>query len=153
MTGTSRAPAVIDALVALCRTAPALAGVTVQDGPQVTSKHLKAVVCIGWDGDEDNDQAVEAQQEWAGLGAKAKDETLQVTCAALAWHGSTTTKPVRDRAYALVAAVEDALRADPSLGFQPPTVVALATGNAFQRQTADGAQCRVVFTIAIKTRI
>lgn len=150
---TSRAPAVIDALVALCGAAPGLSGVKVHDGPQPTSDPLKAVVCIGWDGDEGNDEAVQSTQEWAGLGARSKDEALQVTCAAIAWHGSTTNKPVRDRAYELVAAVEDALRANPSLGFPPPTVVALATGNAFQQQTGSGAQCRVVFTVAIKTRI
>lgn len=150
---TSRAPAIIDALVALCEAAPGLTEVTIHDGPQPTSDPLKAVVTIGWDGDEDNDQAVDASQEWAGLGAKAKDESLLVTCAALAWHGETTTKPVRDRAYELVAVVEDALRADPSLGFPPPTVVALSTGNAYQRQLQSGAQCRVVFTIAVRTRI
>lgn len=150
---TSRAPAVVDALVALCEAAAALDGVTIHDGPQPTSDPLKAVVCIGWDGDEDNDLAVETSQEWAGLGALAKDESLLVTCAAVAWHGETTTKPVRDSAYAMVAAVEDALRADPSLGFAPPTVVAMATGNAYQQQAGGGAQCRVVFTIAIKTRI
>lgn len=151
---TSRAPAVIDALLALCRAAPGLDGVTVMDGPKVTGDPLKAVVCIGWDADEDGDgAAVESSQEWAGLGAKARDETLQVTCAALAWHGETTVKPVRDRAYALVAAVEQALRADPSLGFPPPTVVALATGNAYQQQTSSGAQCRVVFVVAVQTRI
>lgn len=153
MATTSRAPAVIDALVALCQAAPGLSEAKVLDGPQVTANPLKAAICIGWDGDEDNDQAVESTQEWAGLGAKSKDETLQVTCAAIAWHGATTTKPVRDSAYALVGEVEDALRADPSLGFPPPTVCAIATGNAFQRQTGKGALCRVVFTIAVKTRI
>lgn len=153
MTITSRAPAVIDALVALCQAAPALSGVKVHDGPQVTSSPLKAVVCIGWDGDEDNDQAVEAQQEWAAIGQKAKNETLQITCAAIAWNGGTVTKSARDRAYALVGAVEDALRADPALDFPPPTVVAMATGNAFQRQVSDGVQCRVTFTVAVQTRI
>ncbi|MFI6296707.1 hypothetical protein ACIBEJ_34315 [Nonomuraea sp. NPDC050790] len=153
MTTTSRAPAVIDALVALCRAAPALDGVAVHDGPHVTSSPLKAVVCIGWDGDEDNDAAVEAQQEWASIGQKAKNETLQVTCAAVAWNGGTVTKTARDRAYALVGAVEDALRSDPALGFPPPTIVAMTTGNAFQRQDAGGVQCRVVFTVAVHTRI
>jgi hypothetical protein len=153
VTTTSRAPAVIDALVAMCEAAAGLEGVKVHDGPQVTSAPLTSVICIGWDGDEDNSEAVQSQQEWAAIGQKAKDETIQIPCAAIAWTGSTNVKTVRDRAYELVGAVEDALRADPSLGFPPPTIVAFAVGNAFQEQTASGAQCRVVFTVAVKTRI
>ncbi len=150
---TSRAPAVIDALFALAGASPGLAEARIHDGPQPTSDPLKQVVCIGWDGDEDSDEAADVSQEWAGLGAKARDETIQVPCAAIAWHGSTAMKPVRDLAFAMVAEFEAGLRADPSLGFPPPTVVALATGNAYQRQTQSGAQCRVVFTIAVRTRI
>lgn len=153
MTTTSRAPAVLDALVALCGSAAGLDGVTIHDGPQVTSAPLKEVITIGWDGDEDNDEAVQSQQAWAAIGQKAKDETLQIPCAAIAWRGDTNIKAVRDRAYELLGEVEDALRADPSLGFPPPTIVAMTTGNAYQRQTDKGAQCRVMFTIGVQTRI
>ncbi|MCT9932449.1 hypothetical protein N5079_19800 [Planotetraspora sp. A-T 1434] len=150
---TSRAPAVIDALVALLQAAPGLSGVTVFDGPTVTAASIRDLITVGWDGDDDNDEAVQSDQAWAGLGAKSKDETLLITCAAIAWRGETDVKPVRDRAYALVGEVETALRSDPSLGFPPPTTVAFATGNAYQRQTDGGAEARVVFTVAVQTRI
>lgn len=153
MTTTSRAPAVIDELVTRLRAAAALADVAVHDGPEVTSAPLKEVVTVGWDGDENNDEAVQSQQEWASIGQKAKNETFQIPCAAIAWRGDTNIRAARVRAYELVAAVEDVLRVDPALGFPPPTIVAMVTGNAVQRQTDKGAQCRVVFTIGVQTRI
>lgn len=151
---TSRAPAFIDALVALFRAEPGLADAKVLDGPELGADSAFEVVTVGWDGDDEGDgQAVESTQEWAGLGAHAKDEVLAVTCAAIAWSGKSDIRPVRVRAYELLAAVEDALRSDPSLGFPPPTTVALSVGNLWQQQGPNGALCRVVFTIAIKTRI
>jgi hypothetical protein len=155
MTTTSRVPDVIDALVALFAAAPGLAGVKVLDGPVVTGSPLKDVVFVGYDGDPDEDGglAVEFSQEWASIGQRARDETFTVTCAVLAWRGSTAVRPVRVRAFALLAAVEDALRAAPDLGQPPPTIVAFASGSVHQAQRSEGMQCRIPFQVAVKTRI
>lgn len=151
----SRVPDAIDALMAVFAAAPALDGVHVFDGPPVTGSPLKDVVFVGYDGDPEGDggQAVEFSQEWSSIGQKAKDETFTVNCAVLAWRGSTAVRPVRERAFALLAAVEDALRADPSLGMPPPTIVAFASGSLQQAQWHDGITCRIPFQVAIKTRI
>ncbi|MEZ0072270.1 hypothetical protein [Planotetraspora sp. GP83] len=113
----SRAPDVIDALVSLFNAAPILAG-KVLDGPTVTAKQMRELVVVGWDGVDDSEgQAVDATQDWAGLGAGAKDEVLTVTCAAIAARGDTDIKAARDTCYrVLLAAVENQLRANKSLG-------------------------------------
>lgn len=155
MTTTSRAPALIDALVALFEAAPALDGVKVLDGPIVTGDPLHKAVFVGYDGDLDSDggEAVTFSQEWASIGQKAKKETFTVQCAVAAWKGSTKVKPVRELAYDLLAAVEDALRADPSLGQPPPTIVAFQSGALIQAQRKSGIECRIPFQIAVQTRI
>ncbi|MFI7643740.1 hypothetical protein [Nonomuraea sp. NPDC049400] len=155
MTTTSRAPTVIDALVALFDAAPALDGVKVIDGPIVTNDPLHKAVFVGYDGDPENDggEAVTFSQDWASIGQKAKDETFTVQCAVAAWKGSTKVKPVRDLAYSLLAAVENTLRADPSLGQPPPTIVAFASGALIQAQRQSGIECRIPFQIAVRTRI
>lgn len=154
MTTTSRVPAVIDALVALFRAAPALAGVKVVDGPSVTGSPLPEAVYVGYDGDPDNDgQAVDFAQEWASIGQRAKNETFTVTCAVGVWRGSTGVRPARTRAFEVLAAVEGALRADPSLGLPPPSTVAFASGSMAQVQGTSGMGVRIAFQIAVQTRI
>lgn len=151
---TSRVPAVIDALVDFFEAAPALADVRVIDGPIVTSSPLKEAVYVGYDGDPDGEgQAAESAQEWAGIGQKARKETVTVTCAVVVWHGSTKIRPVRVRAYEVLAAVEESLRTDPSLGLPPPTVAAWASGSLTQTQSQNGCECRIPFQVAVNTRI
>lgn len=150
----SRVPDAIDNLVALFEAAPALAGVTVVDGPIVTNDPLREAIFVGYDGDPDGEgQAVDFGQEWASIGQLAKDETFSVTCAVVVWRGSTKVRPVRVRAYELMAAVGVVLRTDPSLGLPPPTVVALASGSLFQAQRQSGLECRIPFQVAVSTRI
>jgi hypothetical protein len=152
MTVTTRAPDVLDRLVELA--AAALPDAKICDGPNLDEGTHHNMLCIGWDGDEESDvEAVTVTQEWAGLGAKAKDELLLVTCAAISWRGNGDMKTTRDAAYASVAALGDVLRADPSLGFDPPTIADMRTGDLRQRQTDAGPEARVLFQIGVKTRI
>ncbi|TMR11749.1 hypothetical protein ETD86_34845 [Nonomuraea turkmeniaca] len=142
--------------MALFQAAPALNGVKVVDGPLVTGNPLHEVIFVGYDGSrqgEGDGEAVDLRQEWASIGQKAKDETFTVTCAVVVWSGSTKVRPIRERAFALLAAVEDALRADPSLGLPPPTIVAFVSGSLFQEQPDTGMQARIPFRIAVQTRI
>jgi hypothetical protein len=151
---TSRAPAAIDALAALFAAAPGLSGVEVVDGPTVTGDPLHEALFVGYDGDPDGaGEAVTFEQTWAGLGAKAKDETFAITCAVVAWGGDTAVREIRLRAFALLAEVENILRADPSVGLPPPTVVAMASGSLVQAQRQSGMECRIPFQIAVQTRI
>ncbi len=146
---STRVPATIDALVAL----GTAAGATTWDGPVVTGDYNTALF-IGYDGDPDGDfLAAEADQEWAGLGAKARDEEFDIICAAVATIGDSV-KIARDAVFAMVALLESALRTDPALGQTPPPFTAgFKPGNLFVEPTAAGFQARLVFMVHVKTRV
>lgn len=151
---SSRVPALIDALVPALQASADLGTVKVVDGPLVSDSAAQEWVFVGYDGDEDGDFATAtAQQEWAGLGAKKKNEEITLTCAILVQRGSTDVRSCRVRTYEVFAAVEAVLRADPSLGFPTPTVCAVSEHSFHQEQTADGIQGRLPFTVTCTTRI
>lgn len=153
----SRVPAVIDALTALFDAAPGLVGVKVLDGEPVTGDPLFEALFIGYDGDPDGDgESATFQQEWAGLGAKAKNEAITVTCAVVVWKGDTNAvarRARRLRVFELLGEVGAIMRADPSLGFPSPTIAAMASGQLFQRQHEGGFEARIPFQIQVQTRI
>lgn len=150
---TSRIGAVIDALVSTWTTA----GLTVNDGPPLQAANTGTdVVYVGWDGGEDNNDAATGTQQWAGLGNRARDEALSVTCYAEATRGETVMKPTRDAALALVATCETSLRTDPQLGgaLTPPGLAWFAEVQRLaQPQTGKGSRCGVVFTVNATARL
>lgn len=146
---TSRVPATIDALVAALVTA----GITTWDGPVVTGDFENAVY-IGYDGDPDGQfETVVMDQEWAGLGAKARSEVFDIICCAYVLNGAADTKSVRDTVYGLLATVETTLRNNPTIGQAPMFLGAIKPQTLFTWSTADGVQGRLVFHINVKTRI
>ncbi|MYR84085.1 hypothetical protein GTY41_03780 [Streptomyces sp. SID685] len=147
-------PALIDALVAALQASDGLSGVNVVDGPLVSNSAASEWVFVGYDGDPGGEfQATSTLQEWAGIGAKAKNEEITLTCCALVRSGSTSVKPVRDRAYQIFAAVEAAVRSNPALALPPPTVCSISEHTFFPEQTANGLQGRLPFTVTCTTRI
>lgn len=153
--GTSQVPALISAVVTALSADPGMAGVLVNDGPIVTAQQAGTDwVFVGYDGDPQGEmEAASATQEWAGLGAKRKDEQIDLVCAVVAGRGDTNVAAARSRAYVLLGVVEDILRADPSLGFDPPTVFEMSAGVLYQEQTTGGIQARIPFTVSGRTRI
>lgn len=145
----SRIPATIDALVSAIRAT----GLTTWDGPFVTGDYAPAVH-VGYDGDPDGDyMAVDTDQEWAGLGARARDEEFDVICCAIVTSGDSDVRVARQTAFAILATVENTLRATPSLGQPPPFVAGFKPGAIHIEPTADGHQVRAVFNVHVKTRI
>ena len=147
---TSRFGAVVDALVSLI---DATTVTHVFDGPPHTADTLDEYVIVGGTDDPDDD-AGEVRQEWNGLGAGAKQETGEVTCAVLVGTGDDVVKTARDRALVVLGEVETALRADKTLG---GVIVSgwcsLAEGRPSQRRNANGLYARVVFTVSYQTHI
>jgi len=143
----------IDAIVAALQGASDL---TVRDGP-IVSGDVGDAIYIGYDGryEEYEEAAATGQQKWAGIGQKARDETLQITCAAVAYTGNDLTlwKPVRDTVFAMLDTVGEVLRDDPSLGLPPPAVAELWPGDYWQEPIPNGAQARLVFQIHLATRV
>ncbi len=149
MATTSRFGAVVDALVT------AIDATSVQhvfDGPPLTSESLTEYVIVGGTNDADDD-AGEFAQTWAGLGAKAKDETGEVTCAVLVQTGDDGVKAARDRALVIFGEIETAVRADPTLAVLVSGWLNLSAGRVSQRRNANGLYARLVLTVSYKCRI
>jgi hypothetical protein len=153
---SSRIPATIDALLSSWRTAPSLSADNVIDGPKVGSLP-REVVFVGYDGDPEGDFTVaESEQEWAGLGAKRRDEEFDVVCSIVVTRGDSDVKGARDRGFAIQALLEDKLRSDPSLGMPGDTLPFTAEFRPVSvhlEPTAQGFQVRVVFNVHVKTRV
>lgn len=152
---TSRAPAAVDALIAAWTTAPTLSTVPVIDGPIIPATFSDCLF-VGFDGDFYGPRrSVHTEQEWVGLGAKRRTETINIPCAAVAIHNDEVAKPARDRAFAIFATAETVLRTDPSLGQSPTPFIAAVTVPEMWWDWTDGegVQARLTFTVTIETRI
>lgn len=144
----SKMDAVCLALTALWKAAPALAAVTVYDGPQVTGETPTDYLYVGYDGDLSNDdsEGSSAEQDWMAF-AKLKQERGEIVCAAIANSGDVDVPAVRARAADIVSKAEDALRVDPLLGG-----LVMQSWLSDQRFIpvidSNGSVARVVFTVS-----
>lgn len=157
---TSRVPATIDWLIdtftAAATLGQATPAVAVYDGPAARYGEEPLELWVGVDEPDADDAPIAAtgEQMWAGLGAMRKDETFQVYCTAVAWSGDAEIRPVRIAAYGIVAAVEDIVRGDASLGGNILVTLHGVTGLALRQTNGpDGAMAQVQFRIDCKARI
>lgn len=142
---TSRIPDALNALYSLLVTA--CAPVNVYYGPVSTDDPMRKAVGIGWNGDPEGDQsALEGwSQEWAGLGALRKDEEFEIVCYAISWAGDNSASQARIAdVFEILANIENALRADPTLGLSQPFVADFANGSLYLE---GGTQARVTFNV------
>lgn len=147
---TSRTPAVIDALVSTLTTA--LSGTaTVYDGQWVTPPDsTQSYVTVGWTPDLDGPSG---QQDWAGLGNRARTERIDIPCYADAYSGDTDTAARRNAAFTLFAACETALRTDPTLGAVLNLYAQVSEYAVRQEQTEQGLEVGITFHVLAETRI
>jgi hypothetical protein len=160
---TSRIPAVLDYLVATFTAASTLGAatppVTIIDGPAVNADPGPLALWVGC-GDIGLavTDAATATQQWAALGRQARDEQLTIFCTAQAWSGSDDIRVLRLAAAAIVAAVEDLVRNDSSLGGTVTVPGNAAVTNATWQQgpglSGDrGMAVRITFEISAEARI
>ncbi|MFF7899954.1 MULTISPECIES: hypothetical protein [unclassified Streptomyces] len=143
----SRVPEVIEALVALGQADSLLKGVVVADGPQVTDSAAMEWLVVGFDGDPSGDfEAAESIGGWTGLGTR-RDETFQITVAAIVNRGDTDIVAARRRAYEIAERVVAWLSASPNLGLLA-VEAAIGTTRLVQDQTEQGAHARLLLTVA-----
>lgn len=150
---SSQVPQAIDKLVAVF--SAALPGVQIADGPLVKFP-AKEWAAVGSDGTvQTEEDAARAVQAWSGIGAKKRSENIDVVCAIGTSTGTaeTSMSARRNRVYALLGAVEDALRADPGLQMFTIDGAAAVTETALKYVTnGQGLAAVVVFTINIPVR-
>jgi len=157
MAATSRVPAALDALVSVCRAAPALAEVRIIDGPP-PSQNLteRDRLYLGYG--PGAEQAVDLLQEFAGAGARTRNESFHIACYAETRGGDKDMSFRRARVFEIVAAVEAALRATDAAPEAPTLNGAvlwseLTTGALLQEQGPDGLLAGLSFTVACRARI
>lgn len=151
---TAAYPTVYAALVATATTA--LPTVRVVDGYDV-SEDPGDVLMIGVPSLTDT-TAIAAgsfNQVIATMGTpRSREETGTINGVVLAWNGDADSSAARLAAFAILGDLEDALRADPSLGVTAfaRTVAQLETG-AVAEDKLDGATCAISFTVIYAARI
>ncbi|MCP2339166.1 hypothetical protein [Actinomadura rupiterrae] len=141
----STVPAVLDALVQ--RVGLALPGVQVTDG-QPVDVEPPDTVCIGFTGTP-GEAVVVSMLSPEQMAVTPDRESYTVACVASCWKGhERDAKAVRDRAYALVDAVDAELARDPTLGGLVLRA-RLATEELIPEQTAEGALATVKFSVSV----
>lgn len=151
---TSAISDVITALVAQAKAA--LPSIDVIDGEGITLAPESNMLLIGvTDPDASDDSiAATATQTWAHANHTARDEAGEILCAAVASNGDADQTTARTNAFATVAAVENMLRANPSLGL--PTLLWTSFGTRIrlsQNQSDQGAIAIVYFQVEYRARI
>lgn len=153
---TSRVPAAIDALLALWRSAPGLAGVQILDGPPVGDQADADYLSVGWS--PTSDLAVEFAQDFNAAGARTRDEEFSIQCYLDTWTGDTDVATRRTRAFELLAVCEETIRASSSNPTAPTLNGAvlwaeIAAGSLMQANTDQGVRAAIPFTVACHARI
>lgn len=153
---TSRVPDAIDALVDLCTASPTLAGVTVTDGPPLDDLTNPNLLFIGWA--PAAEAAASIAQNFAGAGARRRDEDFSISCYAESRSGNTDMRVIRRQVFGLVAAVETVLRATNTQPDAPTLGGAvlwahLTAGDLSEQQNDDGTLAGLTFTITCHARL
>lgn len=149
----SQVPDAIDRLITLFE--GALPNAAVIDGIAVEWPAGDWAV-VGGDGavSEDEDAARSVQQ-WTGLGARIRDESIDVVCAVGSSTGNSESgmRGRRQAVYTMLTAVEDALRADPGLGGLTTGGAAAVVDQALRYvANTQGQAAVIVFTVNVPVR-
>lgn len=147
---TSAVPAVLYTLRDLLTTAVATADREVVLGARPEGSDVRQRLYVGWSGDLSDLTMARFTQAWAGLGAKRKNEPVEVPCAAVAWTGDdedTVLDELLAVVFVLFGLAETALRADPGLGRPGPFVASITSAQVVPDLTA--GRVRLPFTISV----
>lgn len=153
---TSAVPGAIAALLAILRAAPALSDVQVIDGPPTKDMADPDFIAVGWS--PDGDQSAQLVQDFNAAGARTRDEDFEITGWIDCWRGDQDFTAVRDRAFAILAIVESAIRAT-GINPEAPTLNgavmwAHLTGGVLRQSFTDqGTRAALSFTVTCHARI
>lgn len=155
MTAT-RISASIDKLVSFF-TAALGSTLTVLDGSVPSMSYPTDWMVVGGDGPVDADEeAASSDQDWLGLGARTRMETVTVKCAIGCWTGSTGTTVKRDmrvRAEGFLETAVAAIRTDPGLGGFTTGGAEMTEAELHYTDNTGGIGAAYVFSIAIPIRL
>lgn len=141
---------VVERLVALLPTLPGWDDVAVFDGPPSTQARPKRYAIVGYIDDADG-AAGSYSQTASPLGNTLLDEQGSVVVHLVVQVGSVDLPSVRAAAFALVGALEQALRADRRLGVLPPSATT-SLDVSVQPRTAGGTAQSLVLIVNYTAR-
>lgn len=126
------------------------------DGPPSVNLTDRHRIYVGWA--PGSEQAVDITQEFASAGARTRDEDFSIACYAETRTGDKDMSLRRAKAFELLAAVEDALRATNDAPTAPTlsgTVLwsHLTAGSLVQEQNDSGALVSLPFSVTCHARI
>ena len=160
MARTSVVPDIIDGLVYVATAA--LPAARVIDGYDL-SEDPSDMFMVGVDDPSSPTWAnvATSQAKWANATKQGRDESGEVTCAAISFNGNSDQQQARNTVYAMVNAVADAVRANHTLasGTYPNGIPGVwetnvgASSKLTQILNDDGAVALLVVTVDFKARI
>lgn len=155
---TSKQPAMIDGFIALCQ-GIAVGGmaVTIRDGPFIEPPSDELLLIVG-DVPPTGGAAVEGTQEFVTFPGRERQESMDLYCSIIARAGDTDIKTQRDRAYAILAAIERLLRpreagSDVTLGDAVDWCEITGRLAYMPAQTGTGAIVKLAFEVHSKVRL
>jgi hypothetical protein len=155
MATTSQIPEFIDALCTVAVNALATS-VTVVDGPPLSwdplnvaepSQSEQQFLFVG--ARPDDDTAAAGRQDRTTMGS-GRSEDIDVACTVFVSGGDAVLKPLRDQAFGVIAALEQAIRVDQTLGGQVATSRVSSVDRLDQTQNDHGSDCTALFTVTGK---
>lgn len=153
MSRTSVIPDLIDAMVSDFAALPDLADVEVSDGFTLANEP-GTYLYVGVDDPEGMKAAsAEADQTWPHATAQARNEDGSITLAVESINGDGSAKDARDEVYRVAGAIQDRLRATPTLAVAGVLWMSFANHRLEQGQTRDGASALLTFRITFTARI
>lgn len=143
----------IDAMVADFTALPALATVTVSDGPPRVNDP-GAYLFVGIDNpDTDNGIGASGTQSWPLATNAQREDAGDIWLAAYADNGDGNIKLARDEATAVMEAVQDRVRANLTLGITGMLPLSFSDYSYRPMQTDSGAAVVLLFRITYSARI
>jgi hypothetical protein len=147
MTVTALFPTMIDKIIVALNGSAALTGVRVFDGAQVDQSYPGDAIAVGHDGSfGDIEMQIGNIADTPFVFTNLHEESGTINCSLWSQDGTTDIAARRTRAFAILSAVDTALRVDPTFGGTCLYSI-LATNSISYDQTGFGVACKINFTI------
>ena len=147
MTVTALFPTMIDKIIVALNGSASLTGVRVFDGAQVDQSYPGDAIAVGHDGSfGDIEMQIGNIANTPFAFTNLHEESGSINCSLWSQDGTTDITTRRTRAFALLSAVDTALRVDPTFGGTCLYSI-LATNSISYDQTGFGVAVKINFSI------
>jgi hypothetical protein len=152
MTVSTKFPTMISSLITALGNASSLTGVRVFDGAEVDESYPGDAIAVGHDGSNaDVEMQIGSVRNTPLDFSDIHEENGSISCSLWSWDGGSSVTARRIRAYALLSAVDTAIRVDPT--FAGTCFYSwLESHTTSYRQTTSGAAVVINFNISYQAQ-